>query len=442
MLSQFKAFIANKGLLKQSQRALLGVSGGIDSSVMADLFAKTNLSFALAHCNFKLRGPESDKDQLFVERLAKKYNVTYFTIEFDTESYSRKKGISIQMAARDLRYSWFNDIAHRNGFDRIAVAHNRDDVAETMLLNLIRGTGLKGLTGIKPIQDIVIRPLLFAGRNEIEGYAIKEKIVYREDLSNKETKYYRNLIRNKIIPLMQKINPSVQETLNQEAEIFTSAFALYKQEIRHIIEAVTIEEGERVVLSIPKMLSLRLNAPIVYELLLPYGFSYTDSQNILKSFQSESGKTFNSGNYILVKDRSTIIIKEQENPDHNTAFEIPEGVEDLHVPIRLSLQIKPRTSDFKIPTSAFSVALDADKIKFPLKLRKWANGDFFVPLGMHGKKKLSDFFIDRKISILDKEDIWLLISQDHILWVIGQQIDDRFKIMNETKNILLITLKN
>jgi tRNA(Ile)-lysidine synthase len=441
MLSRFKEFIAENNLISTSDYVLLGVSGGIDSCVMTDLFARSGINFAIAHCNFQLRGEEADADKQYVKKLAEKYKVHFYTTEFETMNYSKEEGISIQMAARDLRYNWFRQIASK-GFSSIAVAHNRDDLAETMLLNLIRGTGLNGLTGIKPKNDLIIRPLLFIGRSEIEEYAIKEKIVYREDSSNKDSKYYRNLIRNEIIPLMKKINPSILETLDQEAEIFTSTYSLYQKEIQHIREAIVLEEGARLVMSIPKIISLRLKAPTIYELIMPYEFTYTDAQNLLRSLPAESGKTFYSAKYLLLKDRTTIIIKKKDSSDIASEFIILEGCTQLDFPISLKLDRMIRSDDFIIPASLFIVAVDADKIKFPLKLRKWKKGDYFNPLGMKGRKKLSDFFIDKKMDIIKKNDQWLLISGDDIIWIIGCQIDDRFKINNNTKNILLLTLKD
>ena len=241
---------------------------------------------------------------------------------------------------------------------------------------------------------------------------------------------------------MQKINPSVQETLNQEVEIFTSTYKLYKREIEHIREAITIEDGERVVFSIPKIISLRLDGPVLFELLIPFGYTLTEAQNIIFSLNSESGKTFRSGTYILLKDRNTLIISKNKDVKPNQEYEIPESSHDLKFPLSLSLKKKIRTSDFQIPSQSSTVALDADKITFPLKLRKWNKGDYFIPLGMIGRKKLSDFFIDRKINLLDKEEIWVLTSEEEIIWVVGQQIDDRYKIKSETKNILLISLKH
>jgi tRNA(Ile)-lysidine synthase len=442
MLNKFLSYINENQLFKSRQKILLAVSGGIDSTVMTDLFAKASVHFAIAHCNFKLRGKESDEDQLFVNELAEKHKAKFYSVEFNTTEYAQTEGISIQMAARDLRYYWFKMLAAQEGYDHIAVAHNRDDVAETMLINLIRGTGLKGLTGIKPVHEQLIRPLLFASRSEIEEYAAAEKIAYREDSSNNETKYYRNLIRNVIIPQMKKINPSLNETLTMEAEIFTSIYVHYKKELDQICKTITVENSEHLVLSIPKIQALRLTPPVLYDILTPFGFSYSDVTNIMNSLQTTPGKKFVSAKYILIKDRNTLLIEKISHNTENGQFEITSGINELSVPVSLSLHRFKMDNNFRMPGSPESVVFDCDKLSFPLTIRKWKEGDFFIPLGMKGRKKLSDFFIDRKVNMLKKKKVWLLLSGEDIIWIIGYQTDDRYKITPETKNVLQVSLKN
>jgi tRNA(Ile)-lysidine synthase len=440
MINEFKKYIQENILWLADQKIILAVSGGIDSVVMTHLFTKSAIPFVIAHCNFRLRGKESDEDQSFVEQLAKNLNTKFFTVSFDTLGHSEKEKISIQMAARELRYKWFKKLAIEIGYNYIAIAHNRDDVAETMLINLFRGTGLKGLGGIKPIQGIIIRPLLFAARTDIEEFAISEKITYREDSSNSESKYHRNLIRNEIIPLIRKINPSINETLYHEAEIFTSTFQLYKREVDKIKELITLDKTDKWIISISKIRDLQIDAPLLFEMLTPYGFSYSSVISIINSLQAESGRKFYSDKYILLKDRNTLIIKEIEKNEAGIEYEIPQHCNHVSLPIAMNLTYMEMTSDFKIPPFPTNVAFDAEKLIFPLKIRKWKAGDFFIPLGMTGKKKLSDFFIDKKINLFEKERTWLLVSNEQIVWIIGYQINDRYKITAVTRKVLLVSL--
>ncbi len=440
MLDRFLNYIESNNLITCSDKILLTVSGGIDSVTMSHLFYKADVPFDIAHCNFKLRGNESDGDEEFVKKLTGKYGCHLYCRDFNTKKYAQENNISIQMAARELRYSWFNELAVQHNYDRIAVAHNRNDMVETMLINLIRGTGLKGLTGIKPRQDRIIRPILFATRGEINSYAADEKLNYREDSSNSETKYHRNLLRRKIIPLIEQINPSFTETAIEEAEVFQSAYLLYRNEIENIRIAITIPDDNKIVYSIPKIVSLRLTAPVIFDIICSYGFTYTDSKNLLITLNAESGKTFISDSYLLLKNRKTIIIEKIEKQENKENYFIRKESTAITVPVKLEIKRLENNSSFKIPNSSQIGALDYDKLQFPLRIRHWEKGDYFIPLGLKGKKKLSDFFIDRKINLLDKEKIWILQSGNDIVWVVGYQIDERYKVSEETRNILQLEL--
>jgi tRNA(Ile)-lysidine synthase len=444
MLNKLIAFARENNLFDANNKILLAVSGGLDSSVLSYLIAQITPNFALAHCNFKLRGAESDEDQAFVRNMAEKFSVSFYTTEFATADYARQHGISIQMAARELRYNWFRSISDNEGFDRIAVAHNRNDLSETLLLNLIRGTGLKGLTGIKPIQNKLIRPLLFATRSEILEYADNHSIAYREDSSNNDNKYHRNLLRNEIIPLLLRINPALNDTLFQESEIFASTYSLYNNSLEKIRKSITHESSDLYSLSIPRILELQLTPSILFDILSPYEFSFSDINSIFSCLQAEPGKKFYSKSHVLLKDRNMLVI-EKIDPDDDeakTEYSVSEACKIIDKPIQLSFRNVQRTNDFRIPDSGNEIAVDSDKLSFPLTIRKWKDGDYFFPLGMKGKKKLSDFFIDRKINLLEKKKIWLLLSGDEIIWIMGHQISERYKIDRETKNVLVITLKN
>jgi tRNA(Ile)-lysidine synthase len=439
MLERFQAYIKANDLVRLSDKILLAVSGGVDSVCMAHLFHQAGYTFDIAHCNFKLRGSESDKDQDFVNRLSKKYSCRFYLKVFDTLAYSQTNNLSIQMAARELRYEWFKELATQNNFSYVAVGHNRNDIVETMLINLIRGTGLKGLRGIMPKREHIIRPLLFASRTEIMNYAREENIRYREDSSNEETKYQRNLIRKKVLPILEQINPKYLETMIEEGEIFQSVDTLYRNEIENIRRIITIP-GAGIIYSIPKMVSVRLSAPVLYDLISCYGFTYTDSKNLLKVLTSEPGKRFISDRYELLKDRKTIVIEERNKQKGKHEYFIEKNTLEFLEPVTLKISKYPNDKHFRIPISSKKAVLDYDKLQFPLKLRHWKKGDFFFPLGLTGRKKLSDFFIDHKISRLEKERIWLLISGNDIIWVIDHQIDDRYKITPDTQNIIQFEL--
>jgi tRNA(Ile)-lysidine synthase len=442
MIESFIRYIKENSLGGPEHHLLLAVSGGIDSATMVNLYHEAGFTFSIAHCNFQLREDESEEDQRFVEELAGHYESEIFVRRFDTLSYSGEKGISVQMAARELRYDWFRKVAVEHGCDYIAVAHNRNDVAETILLNLIRGTGLKGMTGIQPRSGNIVRPLLFASRTSIEEYAKKVGLKHREDSSNNEIKYQRNLIRREIIPLLQKINPSILDTLLQEAEVFDSAYHVYQRGLKNIRDAVITEEENRIKFSIAKIISLRLPDAILYDLLSPYRFSFSDVKNIMSCIQDDPGKKFFSQNYVLIKDRNFLVIEKLREGHRPEEFLVGETDILIKRPVTIEISRLKNDDSFSIPKSQHIVALDYDRLKFPLKLRHWKEGDFFYPLGMKGRKKLSDYFIDQKINILDKEKIWLMLSGDEIVWVLGRQINDHYKINAETQNIMTFRLND
>lgn len=441
MLDKFLSYIAENHLFTAKQKVLLAVSGGIDSVAMMYLFHEAKFITDIAHCNFKLRGNESDDDEKFVMNLSENLKLRFHTISFETAGFAKNNSLSIQMAARELRYNWFQELANKFKYDFIAIAHNRDDLVETLLINLSRGTGLKGLTGIKPKQDIIIRPLLFASRTEIEDYVKNKKIKYREDSSNDDIKYQRNLIRHKIIPLFEKLNPSFKETIVHETKIFHSTYKVYEHELEQIDKTITIQKSPNHVLSIEKIVSLRLGPEILYDLLNKYGFTYSVIQNLYNSLKGESGKLFYSEKYLLLKDRKTLIIEALHKTLNAEIFELKKGIKKIDDPISLSFSQSKRDKNFKISASRKNIAIDFDLLSFPLKLRKWRQGDYFYPLGMNNKKKLSDFFTDRKINRLDKEKVWVITSGIDIIWVVGLQIDNRYKVTSATTNLLLISLK-
>lgn len=429
MLQRFIDFINTNNLCKQDDHLLLAVSGGIDSMVMLHLFLAAGYHCAVAHCNFSLRGEESDGDEDFVRKVVTQKGLSFFFRRFDTLRYAKDKNISVQMAARELRYEWFEELCVQHNISLIAVAHNKDDMAETFLLNLSRGTGIRGLTGIKAINGRIIRPLLFADRREIADYASANDIPYREDSSNSINKYKRNKIRLDILPLLKELNPSFMDALadsiahlKEVEEIYTHAIEQARKKI------LSYKEGKTYV----DIAALQVLHPLrcyLFEIIREYGFSPNQINDILNLLHAPTGKQITGNDYILLKDRKQLIIYPANS--EKGKFYIDEHTQDMHYPLKLKIKTPP--PPFMIPTDSNIACLDYDKLIFPLILRKWQPGDYFKPLGMQGLKKLSDFFIDRKISRADKENIWLLLSGEKIAWIIGIRIDDRFKITEQTE---------
>lgn len=437
MLQNFLDFIKLENIFNTNDKILLGVSGGIDSVVMVDLFARTGFDFGIAHCNFGLRSDESEEDQSFVELLAQKYNVPYYTKIFETNAYAKDHSISIQMAARELRVEWFEEIILNHGFSFYATAHHLDDQIETILNNFFRGTGISGLHGILPKQGNLIHPMLFCLRKQIEEYANQQKLKFRVDSSNRKAEYTRNKIRHQLIPQIKDIYPSYQKTITDNIQRFKQIENIYREQIQNKTGDLIITKDKYIHISIEKLRSLKSSETYLYEIIKPFGFNYTNAVEIINSFYSSSGKLFLSSTHKITKDRTELIIEKRGN-NKNREYTIEKDSTNHVQPIKLKFQSQDITPDFNFSKDRNIANLDAAKLKFPLVLRKWENGDYFFPLGMNQKKLLSDFFIDNKISIPDKEQTWLLVSDGQIAWVIGQRIDNRFKITGNTKTTLTI----
>jgi tRNA(Ile)-lysidine synthase len=443
MLDGFKNFIRKEKLFDEEDKILLAVSGGVDSAVMAELFRSSGYKFAIAHCNFQLRGKESDEDEKFVRKMAKRYGIPFFIQSFPTSKYAKGMGISLQMAARDLRYEWFGEILRMEGYRFVATAHHLDDQAETFLINLLRGTGISGLHGILPKHGTLLRPMLFTGRDEILKFAKRNKIDFREDSSNRSDKYLRNRIRRHVIPLLEKINPefpsAIRETISHLRD-FEKIGNLMVNEVR---DQITQREKERILINIDAIRRLRPLETFAWELLSPYGFNRSVTGDILKSLNRSSGKTFLSETHRLTRDRKTLILEPVEKDIHPICYKVIDfkSSKKLTVPVSLFFRKIKKSEITVIPVSRYEASLDLHKITFPLTIRKWAPGDAFHPFGMNGRKKLSRFFIDEKLSLPDKENTWLLCSGDKIAWVIGHRIDHSFRITSKTREILRVTMK-
>jgi len=437
MVEAFLEFVRQNKLIGENDNILLGVSGGPDSMVMADLFEKAGFDHAIAHCNFGLRGEEADRDERIVKEYSLKANVPFYSKQFDTRKFADENQVSSQMAARELRYKWFRDLSKDRGFKSIAIAHHKDDQAETIVFNLIKGTGIAGLTGWKPRDRDIIRPLLFATQNKIMDYARSARIKWVEDSSNESTKYLRNKIRKEIMPLFKEINPgflsTLEHTLSRLRETETSLKSVLKK-----LKASS-SSGEDTIIHKEKIRRSNLPTLALYHILKDLGFNYRQCVDIWSAFD-ESGKMFMSDNHVLNIDRETLIISSASNPDwftnpisinsESTTIQLTDVV--LHTRIIGEVDFK------KISPLSIVASLDLDRLTFPLTLRLWQEGDHFVPLGMKGKKKLSDFMIDEKIPVNLKRRVLILESGNNIAWVVGYRIDDRFKITAETSRIFEI----
>ncbi len=435
MLSEFKEHIQEQFPFLSESKLLIAVSGGIDSVVLAHLIHKLGLNFGICHCNFQLRGKESDKDEYFVKSLASDFGVSVFTTNFETELFATKHKLSIQIAARRLRYDWFYHLLEKHHFDYVLTAHNTNDNLETFLINLSRGTGLNGLTGIPPLNDKSVRPLLNFSRDTITMFAIKDQIIWREDRSNASIKYVRNKIRHKILPALKEINPHILETFKSTIENLNESQGLATDYVVNLSEKIMSQEGEMTAFHINKLKKLSNTKAYLYQTLHPYGF--TEWNDVVHLMEAQPGKQLFSKEYRLLKDRNYLILT-KINPDlDKQPIRINEEITSIKEPIVLQFQ-KPNGD----PTfDKNAILVDKDLLNYPLFIRKWRYGDYICPTRMNGKKKLSQLFKDRKLSLIDKEKVWLLTDvEDKIIWVIGMRQDRRFEVREKTQNRLKISL--
>lgn len=437
MLEQFRNLIKEKHLIRKSDKILLTVSGGIDSVVMLDLFIRSGYNCSIAHCNFGLRGDESDGDEDFVRQLAYGHGIKFHCTRFSTEEYAEEARISIQMAARKLRYDWFEKVRLSHSYHFIATAHNQDDVIETFFINLIRGSGIRGLTGIKYKSGNIIRPLLFSPRSQIEEYATAHDLPFREDSSNASEKYTRNKIRHKILPLFESINPSFRKSLIETINKLQDTEDIYTYEVNKRKEEMVSENGATVAINLEHLKNIPHRRTYLYEFLSEFHFTSHQIKDIDDALKAGSGKQFFSSTSRLIKDRSKLLITPIENEEYRKYY-IEEGTDYIVEPVYLEFEVVSLQPSFQIPHDPHIACLDYDLLKFPLLIRKWQSGDYFHPLGMKHRKKLSDFLVDQKLSIVDKENLWLVLNNEDIVWVISQRIDERYKITEKTRKVLKI----
>lgn len=423
IIDKVRHFIAKEHLISSHQETILvALSGGADSVALLRILLKLGYSCIAAHCNFWLRAEESLRDEEFVTQLCQELKVPLYKTSFDTFSYAEQKSISIEMAARELRYNWFYELKETIHIDSIAIAHHIDDTIETLLLNLIRGTGIKGLTGIPPRNQDIIRPLLCLYREEIEEYLQSIGQAFVTDSTNLETEYTRNKIRLNLLPLMEEINPSVKKTLNETIGYLRETEHIYLEAIKKGIKQVYKNNK----IDIAKLLQEPSPSSLLYEILHPKGFTSQQIESIHNSLYEQPGKQFFSSKWRVLKDRDYLLIEEKDKKT---------------TPPQLEFEEVEYNTDFIIPKDKEIACFDKNKLKEPLTIRKWQQGDYFIPFGMKGRKKISDYLTDEKFSRFDKENVWLLCSGENIAWIINERTDQRFRIDKETQRVVIVKEK-
>lgn len=435
-LSNFQKHIDNKLPFLKDSKLLIAISGGLDSVALTYLCHKLNLNITLAHCNFNLRNNESDTDEDFVLQLAEDLELEVFIERFDTKKYAQDHKVSIQIAARELRYNWFDQLANQLQFNYILTAHHADDNLETFLINLSRGTGLEGLKGIPEVNYNVVRPLLPFSREAISAYAKENKIKWREDSSNASTKYMRNKLRHDVIPVLKQINPQFLQNFQSTLNNLNDTTAIVEESVDAVLKrAILTIDGNHMAFAVKEFKKLNNPKAYLYEIFKDYGFTqWIDVVNLL---DAQSGKIIKSATHRLIKDRDCLLLSKIKNnafdiitiSGHDTQIETPIGTLCFD------------EVDAVLLNESNTIYVDKSLLKFPLTLRQWQEGDYFYPIGMTGKKKLSKYFKDEKLSLLDKENVWLLFSGNHMVWVINRRADSRFKITQNTKHIISIKLK-
>ena len=436
MLEKFQNHLLHNFQFLNGKKLLLASSGGMDSMVMLHLFQQLNFEIAIAHCNFQLRGLESFEDQNFIQDYAAANDIPVFITQFDTKAFADDYKLSTQVAARELRYNWFYELLDSEKYDYILTAHHADDNLETFLINLSRGTGLDGLTGIPEQSEKVMRPLLALSHQEIEKYAELNVVQWREDSSNASDKYLRNKIRHNLVPMFKQLNPNFIASFQKTQQFLQEAASMVEDATIMIYQQVAIQEAESIKFDIKKLKKLPNFRSYLYQWLHEFGFTAWD--DIYTLVESQSGKQVFSAEYRLLKDRNFLIVAPLDFEKVKQGYFIEQDQKTVKIPLKLSFQTVVALSS----TSNKTIFVDSNKLHYPLVLRTWKEGDQFQPFGMQGKtKKISKLFKDEKLSLLDKENTWLLCSNTAIVWVIGIRQDERFKIENTTQNILKIELE-
>lgn len=434
LLQKFKEHITKYNWQKDHVPLLIACSGGLDSVTLVHLCVALDFNFAIAHCNFKLRGSDSDADEALVRHLGEAYGKKTFVKPLDTEKAVQHMGGSVQMVARTLRYDWFHQLTKEEGFDFVLTAHHADDNLETFLINLSRSTGLSGLTGIPEQNGKIVRPLLPFSKEEIHYYAKKNKLKWREDASNLETKYLRNKIRHEVVPKLKELHPNFLQNFENTLNRLSASEEILNR-YKKVLQAELFEnEGEVIQISLKKLKKHKPDQHLLYLLFSEFGF--TQWKDILHLIDAESGKELQSRTHRLLKDRDFFLLTRKKEETGANSFLIEEAAIQLNSPLQLRFE---ETKNVK-NSDKDVIFIDKDKLKYPLTLRKWQKGDWFIPYGMQGKKKVSKFLKDEKIDNFSKESVWLLCSNKEVVWVVGMRADDRFKVLKNTKKILRVKI--
>ncbi len=441
LLEEFEKYVAQNELFGHDDKILLTVSGGVDSMVMMSLFAASGYRFGVAHCNFQLRGQESDEDEALVAEQARRYGVELFNRRFDTQGEMERTGESMEMAARRLRYTWFRSLCDEHGYNVIAIAHHINDSIETFFINMLRGTGLRGLTGISVQAGRIVRPLMFATRKDILDYATAHRIPYREDSSNRSTKYLRNKVRLGIVPMLREINPQFTTVMRRNISRLTDAQTFIDRSVELIRRDAMTEQGGLYTLHVDRIDASLPLGYVVYEILNSmFGFKGDTVDALCHALQqNNTGRRFYSREWVATIDRGRIVIGRIADED-TCMTQVEQGVLRSYCGSSVLHYEYCDIDMIDSVTTPDNVALvDADKLRFPLTLRRWQQGDWFVPFGMSGRKKVSDFLIDAKVSMAEKSRQFVLLSGDDVVWLVGRRADDRFRLTRQIENVLKIT---
>jgi tRNA(Ile)-lysidine synthase len=438
-----KKYIESQNLLPEGSRVIVALSGGADSVALMDILHRLDYACIGAHVNFHLRGDESDRDAAFSHQLCRNLGVPFYKADLYAAEYAEEEGISIEMAARELRYQWFEQLRKEQNAVAVAVAHHRDDSVETVLLNLIRGTGIRGLTGIKPRNGKVVRPLLCCDREDVLEYIGQRDLCYVTDRTNLLNEYRRNKIRNEVLPLLESIQPSVRESIARTMDHLGETEILYDQAIEEAKNRLCPDWKKNTLrplcIDLSALEAEKVPKSVLYELLSEFGFGRLDVQSVWKNRFNGSGKIYFSHTHRLVFDREYIMVSEIPVQE-GTEYPLEESQTSMHEPISMRCEFVKPGKDYKISTSKSMAFLDADKLLFPLTVRHARKGDNFIPFGMHGRKLISDYCIDRKLNAMEKEALWLLCSGKDIVWVIGERIDNRFRVDESTKRVYQLSV--
>ncbi|HEY8958554.1 tRNA lysidine(34) synthetase TilS [Chitinophaga sp.] len=439
LVTDLAAYISRQQLFDPAQKVLLAVSGGVDSVVMARLFKNAGYHAGIAHCNFQLRGEESERDEAFVRDLAAALELPLHVVKFDTHAYVEEHRVTIQVAARELRYRWLEEIRAANGYAFIATAHHMQDSVETALMNFAKGTGIAGLHGILPRQELLVRPLLFAEKDKLVAYAAMNNISFVEDSSNITDKYTRNYFRHQVIPRLQEAFPGVVKNIAGTIERVKEAEILYQEALAKHRKRLLFQQGNTWMVPVLKLQKTVPLQTIAWELFRSFGCTSAQTQQVLSLLESESGRFVDTGSHRIVRNRQWLLITPLATAVSPLVV-IEPGQQHIHFGGG-QLQVREQErGNAGIPAAPETAWLDAARVKFPLILRKWKQGDYFYPLGMPKKKKVSRFLIDQKLSMPQKENVWVLESDKRIVWLVGMRVDDRVKIRPGTKQVLSITL--